>query len=54
VHAKHEAFETRSAYGWPRTCKELLDRGIRMGKNCGNPMRFEENWRADQARQASA
>jgi hypothetical protein len=24
--------ETRGSYGWPRTCKELLARGIRVGK----------------------
>ena len=32
VHIKAIHAETRGAYGWPRTWKELLGRGIRVGK----------------------
>ena len=32
VHIKVIHAETRGTYGWPRTCKELLARGIRVGK----------------------
>jgi hypothetical protein len=32
VHIKILHAETHSAYGWPRTWKELLARGIRVGK----------------------
>ena len=32
VHIKVIHAETRGAYGWPRTCGELLARGVRVGK----------------------
>ena len=33
VHIKAIHAETRGGYGWPRTWKELLARGIRVGKD---------------------
>ena len=33
VHIKVIYAETRDGYGWPRTWKELLARGIRVGKD---------------------
>jgi len=33
VHIKAIHAETRYSYGWPRICKELLARGIRVGKD---------------------
>jgi len=33
VHIKAIHAETRCSYGWPRICKELLARGIRVGKD---------------------
>ena len=32
VHIKAIHAESRAGYGWPRVCKELLARGIRVGK----------------------
>ena len=32
LHIKAIHAETHGGYGWPRTCKELLARGIRVGK----------------------
>ncbi|SDM78929.1 putative transposase [Oryzisolibacter propanilivorax] len=32
VHIKAIHAQTRGGYGWPRTWKELLARGIRVGK----------------------
>lgn len=32
VHIKAIHAQTRASYGWPRMCKELLARGIRVGK----------------------
>ena len=34
VHIKAIYAETHGGYGWPRTWKELLSRGIRVGKEC--------------------
>jgi hypothetical protein len=33
VHIKAIHAQTRGGYGWPRTWKELLARGIRVGKD---------------------
>ena len=32
VHIKAIHAQTHGGYGWPRTCKEVLARGIRVGK----------------------